>query len=617
MTQSSLATKRMISPNTSGYRGAPSKITVHHTAGVISADGLGWIFADPARQASCNYGVGNDGEIICILEEEYWPWTSSSGWNDSQAVTLEVSNSYAGGDWPIGGAAWNATVALLADVCTRWGIWPEYDETIYATFTEHRMFAATGCVPVDTEVLTRKGWVKIGDISEGDEIACASLDDLSISFEIVEAKVPVKEQDTYTNHGLTATKDHRIVYAGQYNKNHVIDFYGNVLEKGKTAQVYIPLAGVSKEDGLDLTDDMISFYIAVQADAHYMHETKADGSNCYYGVEFHFAKERKVKRIKEILEAIHLDYSASERSDGTHVVRVYNQDGINIVEDICERHLCEKDFTWEWLGLSQEQSELFFDELLMWDGSIAGRKYTSRHAVNLDIVSAIAATHGVGSKVVGESVHFRCAPHNTLSDSTKRHIRSRESDKAKTTVTCVTVKTGIFLIRQNGKTFIVGNCPGDYIHARMNQLIAEVRAKMNDSKGEWHEKDGKWWYEYPNGTWPANKWEYIDERWYFFDEAGWMMTGWVFWSGQWYYCLPKSEETGDHYGWMLTGWQDLKYRGKDCRFYFDPTGAMFPGGFHEINGRWYAFDSNGVLVKDDKAVVVSSKSGKIVIKDVA
>ena len=78
MTKSSLATKQWTSPNTSGWRGAPSKITVHHTAGVISADGLGSIFANPGRQASCNYGVGNDGEVICILEEEYHPWTSSS-----------------------------------------------------------------------------------------------------------------------------------------------------------------------------------------------------------------------------------------------------------------------------------------------------------------------------------------------------------------------------------------------------------------------------------------------------------------------------------------------------------------------------------------------------------
>lgn len=106
---------------------------------------MGSIFSSPARQASCNYGIGNDGTIICILEEEYHPWTSSSYANDNVAVTFEVSNSYAGGDWPIGNAAWNSMIALAADICKRYNIVPYYDGTANGTFTEHRMFAPTGC----------------------------------------------------------------------------------------------------------------------------------------------------------------------------------------------------------------------------------------------------------------------------------------------------------------------------------------------------------------------------------------------------------------------------------------------------------------------------------------
>ena len=145
MTKSSLTNTTWISPNTSGWRGTPSKITIHHTAGVISAEGLGEIFSNPARQASCNYGIGNDGRIICILEEEYHPWTSSNWANDEAAVTFEVSNSEYGDPWPIGSAAWNSMIRLAADICSRYGIDPEYDGSIYATYTEHRMFAATGC----------------------------------------------------------------------------------------------------------------------------------------------------------------------------------------------------------------------------------------------------------------------------------------------------------------------------------------------------------------------------------------------------------------------------------------------------------------------------------------
>ena len=43
------------------------KITPHHMAGVLSAEECGRIFQNPSRQASSNYGIGNDGEIACYV----------------------------------------------------------------------------------------------------------------------------------------------------------------------------------------------------------------------------------------------------------------------------------------------------------------------------------------------------------------------------------------------------------------------------------------------------------------------------------------------------------------------------------------------------------------------
>lgn len=146
MTHSALASKCIHSPN--GYfprSDSIRKITIHHMAGVMSAEQCGAVFANPARQASSNYGIGNDGTIACYVEEENAAWTSSSYWNDNQAVTMEVSNSYAGDPWPISDAAWNAMIALCADICLRYGIEPSYTGGTDGTFTEHRMYAATGC----------------------------------------------------------------------------------------------------------------------------------------------------------------------------------------------------------------------------------------------------------------------------------------------------------------------------------------------------------------------------------------------------------------------------------------------------------------------------------------
>ena len=145
MAISSLASVSIISPNTSGIRTAPiSKVTVHHMAGDLTVEQCGSIFKSASRQASSNYGVGSDGRIGCYLEEEYHPWTSSSYWNDDRAITLEVAD-YNLGDWSPSKAAYQSTVLLCADICTRYGIYPTYTGDTDGTFTEHRMYAATSC----------------------------------------------------------------------------------------------------------------------------------------------------------------------------------------------------------------------------------------------------------------------------------------------------------------------------------------------------------------------------------------------------------------------------------------------------------------------------------------
>lgn len=167
-TNSPLAKKTKLSPNYTSGRDCINRITIHHTAtDPISADRIGEIFASPARGASCNYGIGNDGTIILIVEEKNRAWTSSNGTNDRKAITYEVSNSKYGEPWPISDAAYESVIALSVDVCRRNGITevfniqkeiaaiPQSQRAAFANnynvpagkclLTEHNYFAATAC----------------------------------------------------------------------------------------------------------------------------------------------------------------------------------------------------------------------------------------------------------------------------------------------------------------------------------------------------------------------------------------------------------------------------------------------------------------------------------------
>ena len=124
-TNSSLVSITRISPNRNSPRNNTiNKIVIHHMAGVCSIEQFGNIVANPAREMSANYGIGNDGRIILTCPESDRSWCSSSGIIDHQAITIEVSNSAYGDDsgWPISEAAYNSLIKLCVDICKRNGI---------------------------------------------------------------------------------------------------------------------------------------------------------------------------------------------------------------------------------------------------------------------------------------------------------------------------------------------------------------------------------------------------------------------------------------------------------------------------------------------------------------
>lgn len=129
-----------------GVQHAIEVITWHHTAGVVSVETLGDIMTRPGRNMSATYGIGYDARVGRYLDEKDRPWTSSSRANDFKAVTIEISNSSTGGDWPISDAVMEKAIALTVDICKRNGIKKlVYTGDATGNFTFHKMFAATGC----------------------------------------------------------------------------------------------------------------------------------------------------------------------------------------------------------------------------------------------------------------------------------------------------------------------------------------------------------------------------------------------------------------------------------------------------------------------------------------
>ena len=156
-TNSSLVSYTKLSPNHSGQRThSIDRITPHCVVGQCSVETLGNIFLPVSKQASCNYGIGEDGRIGMYVEEKNRSWCSSSNANDQRAITIECASDTAE-PYAFKDVVYQKLITLCADICKRNGkkklLWlgdkdktlsyePKSDEMV---LTVHRWFANKSC----------------------------------------------------------------------------------------------------------------------------------------------------------------------------------------------------------------------------------------------------------------------------------------------------------------------------------------------------------------------------------------------------------------------------------------------------------------------------------------
>lgn len=121
-----------------------AKLTPHYMAGNMSADACARYHAQAGVEASANYYIGSDGQIVCGVPEERRAWTSASYDNDVQAITFECAN-LDNSTGILSDKCYKALVELCADICKRYGINPHFNGGPSGTITYHKMFASTSC----------------------------------------------------------------------------------------------------------------------------------------------------------------------------------------------------------------------------------------------------------------------------------------------------------------------------------------------------------------------------------------------------------------------------------------------------------------------------------------
>lgn len=150
MTKSALTTKTILTNNCSSrYGNRITRITPHYMAWFTDGETCARSFLPSSRQASANYCIGKDGDIVCNVEEQNRAWTTGSAYNDRKAITIECANYTDSKNGHVYGqlpdATWKSLVSLCVDICKRYGFMLNYTGDDSGNLTKHCWYQSTDC----------------------------------------------------------------------------------------------------------------------------------------------------------------------------------------------------------------------------------------------------------------------------------------------------------------------------------------------------------------------------------------------------------------------------------------------------------------------------------------
>lgn len=122
MSKSSLATVTIPAHEGNYTKGRTKKIeaiTIHHMAGILTAEACGKEFQKVGRGGSSHYGIGNDGKIASYVDESDTAWTNTNWDSNCKSITIEVSNCSRNSNWPVSDKALKSLIQLVSDIAKR------------------------------------------------------------------------------------------------------------------------------------------------------------------------------------------------------------------------------------------------------------------------------------------------------------------------------------------------------------------------------------------------------------------------------------------------------------------------------------------------------------------
>lgn len=85
-------------------------VTIHHNAGVLSHEDV--LNTWKTREASAHFDVDRNGAVAQYVDVHEYAWACGNTVGNQTSISIEMSNSTAGGNWPVSETTWHEAARL-------------------------------------------------------------------------------------------------------------------------------------------------------------------------------------------------------------------------------------------------------------------------------------------------------------------------------------------------------------------------------------------------------------------------------------------------------------------------------------------------------------------------
>lgn len=336
-----------------------------------------------------------------------------------------------------------------------------------------RLWCHGHCVDDQTEVLTTNGWKYFYQIRETDEVLNLNPTNNKIEKDRINAIIS-KEYTGDVYHfkskgsDIRVTEDHDMLTIYRKTKK-LTKIKAKDLYNKK--QKFLVRAGIQEKSGVDLSDNLLRLLVWIAADG----SRPKENLNL---IRFHLFKERKIKRLQELLNSLNIQYRTYFYSD---------KGGCSINFDLPQelRGMSFKPIDPIISQCNQHQCSVVLEEYANTDGVHNENSiiiYTSKKE-EADTIQLMCITNNYGCSIATRKGHgfklqsekpkvsyelnivnkpYRCLdnPHRTTSIE---HVTNEH-------FWCLNTNNGTLIIRRNGKVNFTGNC-----HSNFDYILGKTR----------------------------------------------------------------------------------------------------------------------------------------------